>query len=58
MKAQITWEGLRRESDTVSIFDDDNREFCLHRDQIPALIKLLEAIKDRDRGKLPLEIVR
>jgi len=57
MRAQVTWKGMRFESDTISIFDDDGREIAIHRDQIPKLIELLKAIEKREFGKLGLEVV-
>lgn len=57
MKAQVTWESLDTEMDTISIFDNDNREIVIRRHQIPKLIKLLKAMKDRKFGELGLEIL-
>ena len=58
MRAQVTWKGWLPESDTISIFDDDNREIAIHRDQIPDLMKLLKAIEKREFGKLGLEVIK
>lgn len=55
MKAKITRKGKLRSWDTVSIWDNDNREIAIRRSQIRPLIKLLRNIERREHGQLGVE---
>lgn len=55
MKTQITSQGLNRSGDTVSVWDNDNREIAIRRNQVDALIKLLLEVRKRDYGQLAIE---
>ena len=52
MKARITHKGLNRQGDTISLFDNDNREIAIRRNQIGGFIKLLKDINKKDKGSL------
>ena len=52
MRARITHKGLNKQGDTVSIFDNDNREITIRRSQIKGFIKLLKDINSKDNGSL------
>lgn len=52
MKARIAHKGLHRQSDTLSLFDNDNREIAIRHSQIGGLIKLLKDISKKDTGSL------
>jgi hypothetical protein len=55
MRAKVTYQGRVRDSDTISIWDNDGREIAIHRKQIKPLIKLLKEVDKREYGQLGLE---